>query len=167
MIPTNWPNNITYSNIQSFMGFKNLRKDFIPGVKIEKINDPNSILYNQFGLFSTIEFDKFDIIGQYTGKLVNEFQGGVYVASSNKCCIDAINIGNELRFINDVMTVFSLTNFLPKIISLISTESSALSGAVTEPIYGLSESVICAKSMSKCLLFTGISVGSQRVPPEW
>lgn len=105
MIPTNWPNNITYSNIQSFMGFKNLRKDFIPGVKIEKINDPNSILYNQFGLFSTIEFDKFDIIGQYTGKLVNEFQGGVYVASSNKCCIDAINIGNELRFINDYRNI--------------------------------------------------------------
>ena len=49
----------------------------------------------------------------------------------------------------------------------ISTELAARSGAVTEPMNGLSESVICASSMSRWRLFTAMSVGSQTVPPEW
>ena len=40
-------------------------------------------------------------------------------------------------------------------------------GSVTEPMKGLSDSVLCASSMSRWRLFTGTSVGSQTVPPEW
>ena len=110
MVPKNWPNDISYINVQPFVGFKNLKLDFTPGVKIRKIDDPNSVLYNQFGLFSTKDFDKFDVVGQYTGNLVNKLEGGIYVASSDNCCIDAIDAGNELRFINDYRNVSNIAN---------------------------------------------------------
>ena len=78
-----------------------------------------------------------------------------------------LTVKGELILINEVITEFSVTKFLPNKSLHISTESSALSGSVTDPIKGLSDKVICAKSMSKCLLLTGTSVGSQTVPPEW
>ncbi len=48
-----------------------------------------------------------------------------------------------------------------------STESCARLGSVTEPMKGLSLSVMWAWSMSRWRLFTGMSVGSHTVPPEW
>ncbi len=48
----------------------------------------------------------------------------------------------------------------------ISTESAARDGSVTEPMNGLSLSVMCASTMSRCRLLTAMSVGSQTVPPE-
>ena len=64
------------------------------------------------------------------------------------------------------MTVFSSTKSLPNKIFAISTLSKALLGSVTDPINGLSVKVICANNISKCLLLTATSVGSQTVPPE-
>ena len=113
-IPRNWPENIKYTNIQSFQGYKNLKKDIICGVKVEKINDPSNILYNQFGLFATKKFNEYDIIGQYTGKLVSPDKEGKYVSASEDCCIDAINMGNELRFINDYRNISLSSNVIIK-----------------------------------------------------
>lgn len=109
-LPKNWPNNIIYTNIQSFQGYKNLKKDITPGVIVKKINEPNNILHNQFGLFATKKFDEYDIIGQYTGKLVTPDKGGRYVSCSENCGIDALDIGNELRFINDYRNISSTEN---------------------------------------------------------
>lgn len=110
MFPKNWPAEIDYCNVQSYIGFKKLKKDFIPGVKIEKINDPTSVVFNQYGLFATEDFQKFDILGQYTGNIVNSSNGGIYVASLDKCNIDAQKIGNELRFINDFRNISNSEN---------------------------------------------------------
>ena len=68
---------------------------------------------------------------------------------------------------SEVITVLSWTKSLPNRISHISTLSCARLGSVTDPMNGLSDSVICAISMSRWRLFTGISVGSHTVPPEW
>ena len=40
-------------------------------------------------------------------------------------------------------------------------------GEVTPPMNGFVDSVRCASTISRCRLFTGISVGSHTVPPEW
>ena len=90
-LPKNWPNNIEYTNVQSFQGFKFLKKDITPSVLVKKINEPNNILHNQFGLFATKKFDQ-------------------YVSRSENCEIDALDIGNELRFINDYRNILSSKN---------------------------------------------------------
>ena len=112
--PKNWPENIKYTNVQSFQGYKNLKKDITHGVKLDKINDPNNILHNQFGLFATKKFDEYDIIGQYTGKLVSSDKEGRYVSASENCCIDALDTGNELRFINDYRNISPSNNVVIK-----------------------------------------------------
>ena len=66
---------------------------------------------------------------------------------------------------SEVITVRSFSG--PNRISHISTESRARLGSVTDPMNGLSLSVMCASSMSRWRLFTATSVGSQTVPPEW
>ena len=53
----------------------------------------------------------------------------------------------------------------PKAMRAISTESSARSGAVTDPMSALFESVRCASSMSRWRVGTGSSTGSHSVPP--
>tara|TARA_B100000424_G_C22791048_1_gene424818 strand:+ start:105 stop:563 length:459 start_codon:yes stop_codon:yes gene_type:complete len=100
-VPSNWPENIEYSNVQSFFGLKNIKKDCITGVKIKKINDINSVVNGQFGLFASQDFEKYDVLGQYTGDVVSLSSGGTYVASCDKCCVDSEFMGNELRFVND------------------------------------------------------------------
>ena len=112
--PVNWPSDIIYRNIQEFNGFKKIRKETTPGVRLEKINDTNSVLHNQYGLFATKEFNSYDIIGQYTGKLVDMECGGCYVSRSDNCCIDALNYGNELRFINDYRNIAPSENVVIK-----------------------------------------------------
>ena len=64
------------------------------------------------------------------------------------------------------MTVFWSTKSSPNRILAIATVSSARSGAVTEPMNGLSDSVMCASTMSRWRLLTGTSTGSHTVPPE-
>ena len=73
----------------------------------------------------------------------------------------------EFTLMSEVITVLSRTKSLPNRISHISTLSWARLGSVTEPMKGLSLRVMWACSMSRWRLFTGISVGSQTVPPEW
>ena len=61
-------------------------------------------------MFATKNFDEYDIIGQYTGKLVTLDKGGQYVSRSENCGIDTIDVGNELRFINDYRNISSTEN---------------------------------------------------------
>ena len=34
MSPKNWPSNLIYNNIQSYIGFKNLKKEYNTGIEI-------------------------------------------------------------------------------------------------------------------------------------
>ena len=87
--------------------------------------------------------------------------------SSSAPIMTASKVSGELMLISESRTVFSSTNPSPNRSLAISTESAALDRSVTEPMKGLSDSVMWARSMSRWRLFTGRSVGSQTVPPEW
>ena len=73
----------------------------------------------------------------------------------------------ELALMRFTTTQFWSTKSDPNRMRHISTVSSARSGAVTEPMNGLSDSVMCASTMSRWRLLTATSVGSHTVPPEW
>ena len=62
--------------------------------------------HGQQGLFATQSFKRFDVVGEYTGRVVNKDRGGHYVAVlENKhydesVGVDAEFAGNEMRAIN-------------------------------------------------------------------
>ena len=82
-----------------------MKKDCNTDVRIKKIEDKNSVVFGQYGLFAAKNFQKFDVLGQYTGEVVSFSEGGKYVAYCDKCNIDANKIGNELRYINDYQNI--------------------------------------------------------------
>ena len=69
------------------------------------------VLHGEYGLFATKRFSKFDIIGEYTGKVVGDDVHGHYVASLEdkehhaSLGLDAGQCGNEMRFINSYLNV--------------------------------------------------------------
>ena len=76
------------------------------------------------------------------------------------------NRSGELMLISDIDAGFSqIASRPPNRISLIATVSAALGPDVTEPMYGLSDSVISALTMSRWRESSGTSLGSQIVPP--
>ena len=79
----------------------------------------------------------------------------------------ASKFSGELMLISEVIAVRSPSPpSAANSSSHIATESRAREGSVTEPMNGLSDSVMCAISMSRWRLLTAMSVGSQTVPPE-
>jgi hypothetical protein len=62
--------------------------------------------HGQQGLFATQAFARFDVLGEYTGRVVSKERGGHYVAVlENKAYeeslgVDAQEAGNEMRAIN-------------------------------------------------------------------
>lgn len=72
---------------------------------------PNHFLHGQYGLFALQRFSKFDIIGEYCGKIAGKNAGGHYVAAledkphEESLGIDAEHWGNEMRFINSYLNV--------------------------------------------------------------
>ena len=72
----------------------------------------------------------------------------------------------ELMLISESDAGFSrIASRLPNRISLIAIVSAALGPEVTEPMCGLSDSVISAYTMSRWRESSGTSLGSQIVPP--
>lgn len=80
------------------------------GVEVRTLPS-NHFLSGECGLFAIKKFTKFDILGEYTGKIVDSDVCGHYVATledrnDNKSLgIDAQTTGNELRFINSYLNV--------------------------------------------------------------
>ena len=111
--PKNWPSNIEYINIMKYP--KNIpKKLFIKNVKIKLINDENHICNGEYGLYAINKIKKFQILGEYTGKITST--GGRYVAGfknleyTNNFGVDAQDSGNELRFINDYRNINTKPN---------------------------------------------------------
>jgi hypothetical protein len=93
-------------------------------------------LKGEYGLFATQKFSRFDVVGEYVGRVVNSEVTGHYVAALEDTTHDesvGLNAefeGNEMRFINSYMGVAERSNavmktayidFLPHII-IICTE---------------------------------------------
>lgn len=115
--PKNWPSHLEYINIMKYP--KNIpKKLYIKNVKIKLINDENHICNGQYGLYALNKIQKFDILGEYTGKISST--GGRYVAGfrnleyTNNYGVDAQDSGNELRFINDYRNIKNKANTILK-----------------------------------------------------
>lgn len=88
------------------------RRHHIYGVVVKSL-PPNHQLHGEEGLFTVKKFEKYDIIGEYTGKIVGpEVTCGHYLATledkadqESSLGLDAGETGNEMRFINSYMGI--------------------------------------------------------------
>jgi hypothetical protein len=68
-------------------------------------------LHGEQGLFAIAKFSKCDVVGEYTGKIVDSNVFGHYVAAledkgtDESLGIDAQTCGNEMRFINSFLNI--------------------------------------------------------------
>jgi hypothetical protein len=96
---------------------KTCTRERIHGVEIRRLPKGHP-LAGEFGLFAAKCFSRFDIVGEYTGKIVGDQIGGHYVAVledkdyNDSLGIDAEKTGNEMRFINSYLNV----DFEPNVI---------------------------------------------------
>jgi hypothetical protein len=70
-------------------------------------------LHGELGLFATCPFQAFDVLGEYTGVIVDAAVNGHYVAclgvdAAVSLGVDAAVSGNELRFINSYLGAHSI-----------------------------------------------------------
>jgi hypothetical protein len=85
-------------------------REYVHGVEVRLLGKDH-FLCGEYGLFATIKFFQFDIVGEYTGKIVEENVYGHYVAAledkghSVSLGINAEDCGNEMRFINSYLNV--------------------------------------------------------------
>jgi hypothetical protein len=74
---------------------------------------PAHKLHGELGLFATCPFQAFDVLGEYTGVIVDAAVNGHYVASLEERVslgVDAAVSGNELRFINSFLGAHSISS---------------------------------------------------------
>lgn len=77
----------------------------MPGVQVRHL-PTHHLLHGQQGLFATRAFTPYDLVGEYTGRVVPEGCGGSYCAALEdkpahlSLGIDASDCGNEARFVN-------------------------------------------------------------------
>jgi hypothetical protein len=97
------------------------RNHTIDGVVVRDL-PTNHVLSGQQGLFATVKFNRFDIIGEYTGKITGEDKlSGHYLAclESSKdnhvsLGVDSEFNGNEMRFINSYLNIDFSPNVMMK-----------------------------------------------------
>ena len=107
--PSNWPSELKYVNSMTYNKKILPKKDIIHGVKIIKLDD-NHLLSGEYGLFASKNWQKYNIIGEYTGEVII-IDGGKYCAYlTDKYCVDASSCGNELRYINDYRNIKNKPN---------------------------------------------------------
>ena len=87
------------------------RRHTIHGVIVKDLA-PNHPLYGEQGLYATKKFERFDVLGEYLGKIVGpEIKCGHYLAAledtehEDSLGLDAGDCGNEMRFINSYINV--------------------------------------------------------------
>lgn len=94
------------------------RRYRIHGVEVRDV-PPGHFLFGtgQQGLFAVTKFSKYDVLGEYAGKIVGNDVSGHYVAAledkahADSLGIDAETHGNEMRFINSYLNI----NFGPNV----------------------------------------------------
>lgn len=112
----NWEKNIQYSSCCDWKGIKSkyYKKNYINGIEIRVITDPNHVVTGERGVFAEKDFKIGDIIGQYTGKIVSSGAFGKYVAllqtDDDLLGVDAGDMGNETRYINDYRNITDKPN---------------------------------------------------------
>lgn len=86
------------------------RRQIVVGVEVRDLPSGHFLAGEQ-GLFALEKFSQFDIVGEYTGRVVDDDISGHYVAAledkahEDSLGLDAGNCGNEMRFINSYLNV--------------------------------------------------------------
>ena len=89
---------------------ENCRRGTVAGVEVRDLHPPHFLAGEQ-GLFAIEKFSRFDVIGEYTGRIVDDDVSGHYVAAlEDKTTLDSLGLdaqdcGNEMRFINSYLNV--------------------------------------------------------------
>ncbi|PQM62135.1 MAG: hypothetical protein CML47_01435 [Rhodobacteraceae bacterium] len=103
-----------YKNIDEGNILKNYQQNKIYGTQIKQIIDPTHACAEQNGLFATKEWEPYDVIGEYTGKVTETLNQSDYlIAFSNisySICLDAQDFGNETRYINHYKNIKKIPN---------------------------------------------------------
>lgn len=110
-----WPDDIKYMTSNKWNSIPNdkreqCRRHKIHGVQVRQLPSDH-FLAGEFGLFATQKFSRFDVLGEYTGKIVGCDVSGHYVAAledkgnDESLGIDAQVCGSELRFINSYLNI--------------------------------------------------------------
>jgi len=110
-----WRTKLTYtsSNLwdkQPVEVLEKSKRHRVHGVEVRDL-PPNHPLHGEQGLFATQKFFRFDILGEYTGRIVGDDFFGHYVAAledkghDKSLGIDAQYEGNEMRFINSYLGI--------------------------------------------------------------
>jgi hypothetical protein len=95
---------------------KRLRANGVEG----RLLPPGHPLCGEYGLFATRKFSRFDVLGEYVGKVVTPDVTGHYVAAledgshDQSLGLDAEFTGNEMRFINSHLGVAERPNAVMK-----------------------------------------------------
>ena len=86
----------------------------LPNVKVQKITNKNHPARTQYGLFAIKELKQYQILGEYTGVVINKYMNGDYIASfsniSMSLGVNAEKIGNEMRYINHYKNIKNRPN---------------------------------------------------------
>jgi hypothetical protein len=91
---------------------ESVRRHRISGVEVRDLPIGHFLFgLGQQGLFATTKFWKFDVLGEYVGRIVGDDVNGHYVAAledkshAESLGIDAEHCGNEMRFINSYLNI--------------------------------------------------------------
>jgi hypothetical protein len=112
----NWDHSLKYS--PTLWWSSNIKKEkkeacrrpFIRGIEVRDLGKDH-FLCGQKGVFATEKFSQFDVLGEYTGRVVDDTVNGHYVAALEdkgtleSLGIDAGDCGNEMRFINSYLNI--------------------------------------------------------------
>lgn len=106
-----WPTGLKYFSANDWESvdedlLAKIRRRSIRGVSM-RLLPSDHVLKGQYGLFATLRFQRYDVIGEYTGVVVDENSSGHFVAGFDdlNLSVDAEECGSELRFINSYLNI--------------------------------------------------------------
>jgi hypothetical protein len=111
-----WNNELKYTSVNWWCA--NIKREskeacrhhHVHGVEVRDLGKDH-FLCGERGLFATEKFSRFDIIGEYCGRVVDDTINGHYVACledkahSDSLGVNAEDCGNEIRYINSYLNV--------------------------------------------------------------
>lgn len=117
-LPKNWPTDVAYRSSLVYSDLEDIERNqedtTIPGIQIEPIQDVSHPCFGELAVFATKDFAKEHTFGPYAGDVIpvqalNDSHGrGKYhmkFGVDDEFMVDAENVGNELRFVNDFRDV--------------------------------------------------------------
>ena len=112
MKPKKWSENIEYTNKLLDINKLDKEQHTIKGIYIDDITNKDHPAYGQKGLFTKRKWSKFEVIGNYCGiicepSVINKYVSRLYhdIPCDETIGINALNCGNELRYINDYKNI--------------------------------------------------------------